>query len=180
MTVQYYTKSTEEANSMYCPECKSEYVEGILKCADCGVQLVEHLPGEPGPANHAETVPEMKDLVTFRRYRHSHEAEVAKGLLETNGIPAIVSWEDWGRLGLQTDLKYQPGVRLLVKDEDKKDAEEVFKQAGIPPENETYSYVERDRFASPPQREKREKLLSRLMLILFIMILLAAIIRFFR
>ena len=28
----------------WCPKCKNEYVEGIVKCADCGSELVEELP----------------------------------------------------------------------------------------------------------------------------------------
>ena len=30
---------------MWCPKCKTEYIDGITKCADCGVDLVEELPG---------------------------------------------------------------------------------------------------------------------------------------
>ena len=29
---------------MWCPKCKTEYIDGITKCADCGVDLVEELP----------------------------------------------------------------------------------------------------------------------------------------
>ena len=28
----------------WCPKCKSEYREGIVKCADCKIDLVEELP----------------------------------------------------------------------------------------------------------------------------------------
>lgn len=31
---------------MWCPVCKNEYKEGILRCADCGVDLVEQLTKE--------------------------------------------------------------------------------------------------------------------------------------
>lgn len=32
---------------MYCPRCRTEYVEGITECADCHVRLVAVLPPEP-------------------------------------------------------------------------------------------------------------------------------------
>jgi len=31
---------------MFCPKCKAEYMPGITKCADCGVDLVDELPRE--------------------------------------------------------------------------------------------------------------------------------------
>lgn len=31
---------------MWCPECKNEYREGITRCADCDVDLVDELPEE--------------------------------------------------------------------------------------------------------------------------------------
>jgi hypothetical protein len=32
---------------MFCPRCKAEYREGITRCADCGVDLVEKLTPPP-------------------------------------------------------------------------------------------------------------------------------------
>lgn len=31
---------------MFCPKCKSEYKSGIIKCPECGVDLVQELPQE--------------------------------------------------------------------------------------------------------------------------------------
>ena len=31
---------------MFCPKCRAEYVNGVTKCADCGVSLVYTLPEE--------------------------------------------------------------------------------------------------------------------------------------
>ena len=42
---------------MFCPDCQTEYVEGVTTCGDCGVPLVEKLPPEPPePPEPAETV----------------------------------------------------------------------------------------------------------------------------
>jgi hypothetical protein len=37
--------SPEYGAEMICPECRAEYREGFRRCADCGVELVEVLPG---------------------------------------------------------------------------------------------------------------------------------------
>ena len=39
---------------MWCPECKNEYREGITRCVDCDVDLVETLPEE----SEEEPIPE--------------------------------------------------------------------------------------------------------------------------
>jgi hypothetical protein len=34
---------------MFCPSCRTEYVEGVTECADCRVALVARLPDPPPP-----------------------------------------------------------------------------------------------------------------------------------
>ena len=159
---------------MFCPGCKSEYLEGITVCADCSVPLVEQLPEEAG--QHLAT-PQMKDLVTFKRFPRHHEAEVAKGLLVANGIDAIVSWDDWGHISPQRNEKYKQGIRLMIREENIKKAEDVFREAGVPLEDPPYA--ELSERPPPSQSQYREKLFSRISLILFILILLITLLNLF-
>ena len=34
---------------MFCPQCKSEFIEGIEICPECDVNLVDDLPPDPEP-----------------------------------------------------------------------------------------------------------------------------------
>ena len=36
----------KEAQMPFCPNCKTEYVAGIVQCSDCRIALVDHLPEE--------------------------------------------------------------------------------------------------------------------------------------
>jgi thiol-disulfide isomerase/thioredoxin len=49
---------------MFCPDCKTEYVEGIQICADCEIPLVAELPSEDNPET-PEWVDFEEVLTTF-------------------------------------------------------------------------------------------------------------------
>jgi len=102
---------------MFCPECRSEYVEGITACVDCQVPLVQELPPEPEV--------EYRDFMPVKTYFSRHEAELARSVLEANGIEATIASDDAG--GLQPGLSFTRGVQVLVNGDDILEAEEVLK-----------------------------------------------------
>jgi hypothetical protein len=63
----------------------------------------------------------MDEIVCIKTYPSRIEAQIAKGLLEKNGIKAIVSADDAG--GMHPDLLWGTGgARLLVQEKDKEKA----------------------------------------------------------
>lgn len=75
----------------YCPECLTEYVEGTTLCEDCRVALV---PGAPPPRQWewgpAEDV-KMVRVRTFSGPTAAVDADLARNILQMEGIPSIVS-----------------------------------------------------------------------------------------
>jgi len=50
------------ADLMFCPKCKAEYLQGVTRCFDCDVALVEHL-SEPGRDSDGEpSSAELKEV----------------------------------------------------------------------------------------------------------------------
>jgi len=68
---------------MYCPNCRTEYKEGITVCADCGAKLV------------AVLAPESREpeLVTVLQSYDLAVVTVAKSILDEAEIPYIAKGE---------------------------------------------------------------------------------------
>jgi hypothetical protein len=104
----------------YCAKCLIEYVEGTAQCEDCGAFL---LPGSPPEAPPLTEIAHEKDvkLVPVRIFAGDTgmEAEVARGVLESQGIPCVLSGDVAGEPFPVMD------IQLLVREEDMGRAERI-------------------------------------------------------
>lgn len=75
---------------MFCPDCETEYREGIERCSDCGALLVESLESDPGESRlvpladekSAEVVGELIDRLEKAGVPYVVEAGTALALLD--------------------------------------------------------------------------------------------------
>lgn len=77
----------------------------------------------------------MTKLVAIKEFLNRHEAGIAQGLLEREGIRSIISADDCG--GYRPHLTFGMGaVRILVEETDVQDALEVLKVMDTDPDQE--------------------------------------------
>jgi hypothetical protein len=100
---------------MLCPECRSEYIEGITECTDCGIPLVESIP-EPPPYSFVEI------LETFSLA----DIAVIKSILDDGDIEYLFLGENFN----QIEQLVQP-ARLAVRDDQVEEAREMLKDLDI-------------------------------------------------
>jgi hypothetical protein len=67
----------------------------------------------------------MSKLITIGQYNTRIEAEVDKGLLESNGIKALIFADDAG--GARPHLNLAGRVKLLIREEDRDKATKLLK-----------------------------------------------------
>lgn len=81
----------------WCPKCRNEYVAGITKCADCGVDLVDVLPdeedlGAPVVLWHTDDPEKSSKIVTYLQYKNVQTAGVLMtGETEEEGYDVVVA-----------------------------------------------------------------------------------------
>ncbi len=109
---------------MYCPECRSEYRPGFVRCADCGVELVDHLPAIAPVESEEGPEPEYSDYVTVSDALSSFELQQICAFLQANGIPAEVRADT-----LQKIYGGHQGTEVLVPREFETDARDLLERA---------------------------------------------------
>ena len=119
----------------YCPNCLTEYVQGTSKCEDCGANLLPGPPPDPPPQTQSGGSGDSS-LVTVRVFAGPTallDADVARNILQSQGIPSFVSGE--------TSVELLPvlDVPLLVREEDAEHAARILRdyldtETASPPE----------------------------------------------
>ncbi len=114
---------------MICPECNAEFLPGVRRCPDCGVDLIDAQPA----ADHEV------DLVTVFTGGDQAQIAVAKSLLESADIPFMTLNEGvqdlfaLGRLPFGDNVATGP-VEIRVGREDAADALAILKDMDAPVE----------------------------------------------
>ena len=109
-----YTNRRGYPDMPYCPNCLTEYVQGATTCEDCGAELAPGSPPQAPPPIQSAGSGDSK-LVTVRVFTGPTAllgADVARNILQSQGIPSLVPGETSAELFPVLD------VSLLVREED--------------------------------------------------------------
>jgi len=74
---------------MWCPQCKSEYIQGIFRCPDCDIDLVYTLPEETDKPVIDKDVEFVEIMTTY----DAGVLTVVKSILDDINIPYFIKGE---------------------------------------------------------------------------------------
>ena len=106
---------------MYCPQCRSEYIDGVAECPDCRVALVRELSPEKSRGPHGEADDDIRYVPLVRTYSVKDVAFI-HSVLDGTGIRYYIRGEGLTHLRPLAD----PSV-LMVDEESVEDARELLK-----------------------------------------------------
>jgi hypothetical protein len=67
----------------------------------------------------------MSELITIKTYGSRIEAEIDKGLLQSNSIKSLISADDCG--GMRPHMAFTGGVSLMINEKDMDRAKDILK-----------------------------------------------------
>jgi Putative prokaryotic signal transducing protein len=106
----------------HCPGCGTEYEDFARECMDCRVELRSGpAPADPENDGRRDDV-KVLAVRTFIGGAASTDAEVAKNLLESEGIPCFLTGANAAR------LYHALEVQLMVRQEDGEHATRILKE----------------------------------------------------
>jgi len=103
---------------MFCPNCRTEYVEGVNQCPDCNVKLVAELPETPA----SEFVDYVEVVATFNPV----DIAMIRSLLEGGDIDFYLHGENFNYV----EPMVQP-ARLMVRKDQVDEVKEILKDLRI-------------------------------------------------
>jgi hypothetical protein len=117
----------------YCPHCGVEYREGTAQCMDCRIPLKPGLP----PENFKERAkkdehPQLTRIRIFSGPTAVMEADLARNLLEAEGIPCILPGEYTAEM-----LPGVEPIQVFVRESDAEQAREILQAYFDTPQAET-------------------------------------------
>jgi hypothetical protein len=105
---------------MFCPKCKTEYVEGVTICEDCSAPLVSELP--PGE----EDSQSYRELVQIFTTDRPIEANFIKSLLESNDIECTIQNQYFTSINILINIAVP--ITVMVDRENVERAREIIAQ----------------------------------------------------
>jgi hypothetical protein len=123
---------------MWCPRCKTEYLDHVARCAECDVALVAEDPGVDYPMNVGPLTGrpiddelELTGPAIAESFVTMEEAQVALRALSDAGIPAEIV--NRGEQFPTNISRYEPGYGISVAGTDSPKAREVLRTVGLLP-----------------------------------------------
>jgi hypothetical protein len=95
---------------MFCPKCRAEYREGVKKCGECDVSLVEVLPEKPKPIQEP-----LKDIEFVSVVRSFNPQDIA--IIESILADSDIEYYIQGKEGMVVYPLVDPARVMVVKEQ---------------------------------------------------------------
>ncbi len=148
----------------WCPNCKTEYEDGIQFCADCKAPLVSEIIEEKWQ--------DLGQPVELIQTNDEFEADIYISKLKANNIPAFLQYSGFGAVAKVYCGRSNFAVSIMVPETLAEKAKEVISK------NQDYDFSEAETMSLPEETEKSpffEKTILYLIAIILLVIILAFI-----